>query len=138
MALISLQNAVITVGGTDISDHVSSVELSIEADELDSTVFGTSGFKGTLSGLKSGSLKLGIKGDYAASNIDSLLWTWFTSGANQAFTVKATNAAVGTSNPLYSGQVCVNSISPVAGAVGDLVEFDLTWPTSGVITRATA
>lgn len=136
MALISLQNAYILIGASDISDHCSSVELEIEGEDLDSTVFSTSGWSSRLGGLKSGTLNLTIKGDYAASNIDSILWGFFNTV--QTFTIRPVNSAASTSNPSYTGSVLVNSLTPVSGEVGDLVEFDVSWPTSGAVSRATA
>jgi hypothetical protein len=123
-------------GASDLSDHMSAVELDVEAEELDSTTFGSTGYKSMLGGLKSGSLKCTFKGDYAASNIDSILWPLL--GTVVAFDVKAVNAARSTSNPSYTGSVLISNVNPIAGGVGDLVEFDLTWPTTGTITRATA
>lgn len=133
MALLSLQNAMILLGGTDISDHTSSVELEIEGEDLDATTFSTSGWKSTLGGLKSGTLNITVKGDYAASNIDSVLWGYFNTV--QTFEVRPTNGARSATNPAYTGSVLVNSLTPVTGEVGDLVEFDLSWPTSGVVQR---
>lgn len=136
MALISLQNASVVVGGNDLSDHCSGVEFSVDVDELDSTVMGNNGFKSTLGGLKEGSLKISLKQDFAASNIDSILWPLL--GTVVTFVIKPVAAAVSTSNPSYSGSVLVGSYAPINGSVGDLVEFDLDWKTSGVVTRATA
>lgn len=136
MALLSIQSAMILIGATDISDHCSSVELEIEGEDLDSTTFSTSGWSSRLGGLKTGTLNLGIKGDYAAANIDSILWGFFNTV--QTFEIRAVNTARSTSNPAYTGSVLVNSLTPVTGEVGDLVEFDLSWPTSGTISRLTA
>lgn len=137
MAVLALTNAYVYLNGaSDISDHCAGVELNVEADELDSTTFGSTGYKSAIGGLKSGSLKIKVKGDYAASNIDAILWPLL--GTVVAFEIKAVNAAASTSNPKYTGSVLINSLSPISGSVGELVEFDLTWPTTGTITRATA
>lgn len=137
MAVVSLTNAYIYLNGaSDISDHCSSVEFNVDVDELDSTTFGTSGYKSSVGGLKEGSLKIKVKGDYAAANIDSILWPLL--GTVVAFQIQPVAGAVSTSNPKYTGSVLVSKLTPISGGVGDLVEFDLTWKTSGTITRATA
>lgn len=136
MALLSLQNAYILIGASDISDHCSSVELEVEGEDLDSTTFSTSGWSSRLGGLKTGTLNLTIKGDYAAANIDSILWGFFNTV--QTFEIKPVNATRTTSNPSYTGSVLINGLTPITGEVGDLVEFDVSWPTSGVVTRLTA
>lgn len=136
MALLSFTNGNVLINASDLSDHCSGVELNVEAEELDSTTFSSTGYKSALGGLKSGSLKLTIKGDYAASNIDSILWPLL--GTVVTFEVRPVNAARSTANPAYTGSVLISNLSPVTGGVGDLVQFDLTWPTSGTITRATS
>lgn len=136
MALISLQNAYILIGASDLSDHCSSVELELEGEDLDATTFSSAGWSATLGGLKSGTLNLTIKGDFAAANIDSILWGIFNTVV--AFEIKAVNAARSTSNPSYTGFVLVNALTPITGEVGDLVEFDLSWPTSSTVNRLTA
>jgi hypothetical protein len=51
----------------------------------------------------------------------------------------APNGTVGSStNPIYTVPVLVNSFSPVAGAVGDLSTFSVSFPTSGSVSFATA
>ena len=136
MALIALSDAYILIGASNISDHCSSVEFELEAEDLDSTTFSTAGYSSRLGGLKSGTLNLTIKGDYAAANIDSILWGFF--GTVQTFEVRPTSGARSATNPAYTGSVLVNGITPITGEVGDLVEFDVSWPTSGTVTRAIA
>lgn len=137
MAVLAFTNGYLLLNGTsDLSDHCSSIELSIEAEELDSTTFGSTGYKSAIGGLKSGSLKVTLKGDFAASNVDSILFPLL--GTVVAFDVKAVNAARSTSNPSYTGNVLISQLNPISGGVGDLMEFDLTWPTTGAISRATA
>lgn len=136
MALLSLQNAYILIGASDLSDHCSQVELEIEGDDLDATTFSTAGWSSKLGGLKSGTLNLTIKGDFAASNVDSILWGFFNTV--QTFEIRPVNGARSTTNPAYTGNVLVNSLTPITGEVGDLVEFDLSWPTSGTVLRQTS
>lgn len=136
MPLLAITDGYVLIGGNNISDHVSSMEFEVEADDLDATVFGTAGYRSTLGGLKSGTLNLTIKGDYAASQVDALLWPMF--GTVQTFEVRPTSAARSTTNPAYTGSVLINGLTPITGSVGDLVEFDVSWPTTGTVTRATS
>lgn len=137
MGLVVLTNAYIYLNGaSDISDHCSKVAFECEGEELDSTTFSSTGWKSVLGGLKSGNLGLDLKGDYAASNLDSILWPLFNTVVT--FVIKPVNAAVSTSNPTYSGSVLISKLTPVTGGVGELVEFGLQWPTSGAVTRATS
>ena len=60
-------------------------------------------------------------------------------GTQVAFEIRpASTAAVGSSNPKYSGTLLVTEYAPVDSAVGDLATFSTTWPTVGTVSRGTA
>jgi hypothetical protein len=136
MAKIVLKTSYVSLASNDLSSYCSKIELKVDVDEKEVTTFGSSGWKEVLGGIQSGELALTFKQDVAASALDSILWPLL--GTVVAFEVRATSAAVGTSNPKYTGSVLIKSHSPVAGGVGDVAEMSLSFPTSGTITRATS
>lgn len=119
----------------DVSGACSKVEVAVEVEDKDATVFTSGGWKESLGGLKSGTLSLTLKNDYALSGLDEDMWALL--GQVVAFEVRASNAVASTSNPKYTGSVLVKSWSPVRGSVGDLAEVELQLPTSGPVVRAT-
>jgi len=138
MAKMVLLASYVAIGGNDLSDFCSKIELTAEIDEQDVTTFGDSGWKAVLGGLASGSLALTFKQDVAASQIDSIMWPLFLTRTPQTFEVRADSGSVGADNPSYSGNVLVKEWKPLAGSVGDVAEVEVTFPTSGAITRATS
>jgi hypothetical protein len=58
MALISLQNAIILAGPTNLTGFTNMVDLTSEAEEKDVTTFGSAGFKSVLNGLRQTSVKV--------------------------------------------------------------------------------
>lgn len=136
MSFLVLQNAYILLAANDISDHCSKIGFEVEAAELDSTTFGSSGWESLELGLKKGSISLAIKHDFVAGNIDSIMWPLV--GTKVAIVIKAVNAAVSTSNPSFTGTVAISKWSPINGDVGALGETEVQWRTSGAVTRATA
>jgi len=138
MAKMVLLASYVAIGGNDLSDFCSQIELTAEIDEQDVTTFGDSGWKAVLGGLASGSLALTFKQDVAASQIDSIMWPLFLTRTPQTFEVRADSGSVGADNPSYSGNVLVREWKPLAGSVGDVAEVEVTFPTSGAITRATS
>lgn len=58
MAVLALTNAKILVGQADLSGFSNNIEISAESEELDSTTFGSSGFKSVVGGLKKVDTKL--------------------------------------------------------------------------------
>lgn len=136
MAVLAFTNGFVTVNSSDLAAYCAGVELEVEAEELDSTAFTSTGWKSAIGGLKSASLKLKFRADYAASALDSILWPLL--GTVVTFDVRPVNSAASTSNPKYTGSVLISNLSPITGDVGDLVTVDVTWPTSGAVSRATA
>lgn len=136
MPKMVLKAAYVALNGVDESGNCSKIELTAEVEDKDVTTYGSQGWKEVLGGLAEGGLAVQFKNDVAASQIDGRLWALF--GQVTTFEVRASNAAVGASNPKYTGSVLVKELKPIAGSVGDVNEFDVTWPTSGAVTRATA
>ncbi|GGS87659.1 hypothetical protein GCM10010156_52720 [Planobispora rosea] len=128
----------LTIAGNDLSDRCAKIELTAEVEEKDVTTYASAGWKEVLGGLASGTLSVRFKQDYAASEVDATMWALFLTRSPQTFSVRADQAAVGASNPSYSGQALIKQWKPLAGSVGDVAEVDVSWPTSGAITRATS
>lgn len=136
MAKVVLTAQYVSINAVDESAFISKAELELESDAQDTTTFGDAGWKTFLAGLKSAQLSISYKNDVAASQFDSRMFALF--GTNVAFEVRVSNAAVGTSNPKFTGTVVVSQYKPIGGGVGDVNAADVTWPTSGAVTRATA
>jgi hypothetical protein len=136
MAVLAFTNGSVVLSGVDLSDHAKKIELSVEAEELDSTAFSPGGYKSAIGGLKGGSLSLTFNQDFAASSVDATLWPLL--GTVVTFAVKAVNAATSATNPVYSGSVLISKYNPLANGVGELAGVEVQFPTTGTITRATA
>jgi hypothetical protein len=126
----------VSLGTADISNALSGASLEITVEEVDKTSLGSAGWREVAAGLKSGSVTLNFQQDYAAGAIDSLLYPLI--GTEATVTIRSSSATVSASNPAYSAVVLISQYTPIAGAVGDLATFDVTFPTIGAITRATA
>lgn len=135
MPLMVLTTSVLTVNANSLAQWASKMEVTAEVEEKDVTVFTSLGWKEVLGGIKSGNVAATLKNDLAAAALDAIMWPLF--GTVVPWTAKASSAAVGTSNPLYSGSLLVKNWTPVTGSPGDVNEASYTWPTSGAIIRAT-
>lgn len=136
MAVLSFTDGYVSINGTNLSAYCKGITLDVEVEDLDSTAMGTSGYKSRIGGLKDGSLSLSFNQDFAASALDSVVWPLF--GTVVTFEVRPTSSAVGTSNPKYTGSVLIKEWNPFGNSVGELAEVEVSWPTSGTVSRATA
>ena len=123
-----------TINGVDYSSSLAQVELSIESDDVETTAFG-SDWRTRIGGLKQASLTLSFHSDFASGAIDSVLWPLLSTIATVV--IKPSSGTVSASNPTYTGTFLVNN-HMFSASVGDLSTFDVTWPASGTVTRATA
>jgi hypothetical protein len=65
MAKLVLTNANITIGGTDVSANVASVQIETSVDEVETTAFGDTG-KTRVGGLLDTTISLSMHNDYSA------------------------------------------------------------------------
>lgn len=136
MALMVLTAAYVSITGPGtIHDHCSKAELTIDVEEKDITTFASLGWKEVTGGLKSGQLALSLKQDIAAGGLDEDFWTIL--GTVATFDVRLTQGVVSTANPRYTGSVLVKEWKPLNGSVGDVAELDVSFPTSGAVSRLT-
>lgn len=136
MAKMILLAAFVDLNGTDMSEWANKIELKTEVEEKDVTTYASEGWKELLGGLKSGELSLEFKQDVATGALDSIMWPLL--GLVVPFSVRIDQAAVGPSNPSYSGSVLIKGWNPMEGGVGDDATVKAGFPTSGKVLRAVA
>ena len=137
MARIVLTDVGVVLGGVDLSDHIASVEISQNFDEVETTAFGDGG-RTRVAGLEDSSLSLSFHQDFAAADVEATIGPLV--GGTAAFVVAPFGTAVAASGtaPRYSGTVLITEWTPINGAVGDLSTADVTWPVVGQIAKGTA
>jgi hypothetical protein len=126
MAKFVLKNAVITVDGDDISDHVSSVTIETSRDEVDVTAFGASN-REMLAGLGDATITLEVFQDFESNEIDQNMFQHSIEDSPFEVTVRPTSNAISATNPEYSMQALLFNYSPISGAVGEASTTTLTF-----------
>jgi hypothetical protein len=136
MARIVLTNVGVLINNVDLSDHVASVEIAQNFDEVETTAFGDGG-RTRVAGLEDSSITLSFHQDFASGDVDATIAPLV--GGTATFNIGPFGTAVAAAGtaPRYSGTVLVTEWTPLNGAVGDLSTADVTWPVSGKIARGT-
>jgi hypothetical protein len=132
---VFLNNGVsVTVNSVDLSDHVQSITINRNFEELDVTAMGDTGRK-AVKGLEASSITIDFLNDTATGEtLATLQAAW---GTSVPVVVKQTSAAVSATNPSYTMTCLVNGTTDVNGAVGDLGMQSVTWNVNGSIAIAT-
>jgi predicted secreted protein len=125
----------VLINGSNFSTSLNSVELTLSADDLETTAFGGE-WRTRIAGLKSGSITLNFMQDFGSASVDATLYPIF--GSNATVVIKPTSATVSSTNPAYTAVALVTAYSPYSSSVGDIATLSVTWPTTGTVSRATA
>ncbi len=137
MAKFVVTEPVIVFAGSTVTQSCASVTINIEADDVETTSFGSNGWRTRVGGLKSGTVDFEFHQDMASGAIDELVYT--NLGGTAAVKVRpGGTAAIGSSNPEYQFDVLVQQANPIDSAVGDLATISLSFPITGEVTRATS
>ena len=135
MAKFAATDFTVTINGTALSTSLTSVDLTLNVDDKDVSTFGV-GWRQHVAGLKQGSLKLNFLQDFAASSVESVLYPLLSSIATVVIT--PTSGTVSATNPSYTVPCLVTQVSPLSASLGDVPTQQVTWPTSGTVTKATS
>jgi hypothetical protein len=129
---VFLNNKVgVKVNSVDLSDHVQSITLNRNFEELAVTAMGDSGVK-QVKGLETSNVTIDFLNDTASANVLATLQAaWGTNVTVVLLQEKGT--AVSATNPLYTMTCLVNNTTDINGAVGDLSMQSVTWNVSGTV-----
>lgn len=133
MAITVITNPKITVGGVDLSNHITQVTIEETYADVDTTAFGSTS-KTRTAGLGDHKVTFSFQQDFAASSVDATISALV--GATAAVNVLPVNAATSSVNPSRAFTVLVNDWKSLDGKIGDLLMSNVTWPISGAVTKS--
>ena len=135
MSVVVLTNAQVTVNGVDLSNHVDSVEVQTNVDDVDITAMGASAHQHA-PGLRNDKITVNFLQDFAASSVDATLFPLL---GNTGFTVKVVpvNTTVSTTNPSYTATCVLFTYNPLSGKVGERSDTSVEFQATGLIVKAT-
>ena len=140
MGELVLKDAYVRIGATgssgsltNMTDHVRSVTLTWRSEIQDKTAM-TDDARSRINGLKDAECSLEMNQDYGSTNYDKTFWNMV--GSTDAWiVVRPTTAVQAGTNPSYKGHFLLPEYTPVAGSVGDLATFSVSFQGNGVVTR---
>jgi len=136
MAIFLQNNVGVKINSVDLSDHVTSVTLTQNFDELEVTALGDSSHK-FVKGLEASTLTLNFLNDFAAASVQATLQAAYgTTVTAVLLPVKGT--AVSATNPLYTVSIIVNNLTPLNGAVGDISNSSQSFTCNSTVVQTTS
>lgn len=129
----------VTYNGVDLSDHVESIEVSFEVEDVDLSAMGsTSRVHGP--GLRNDRITLNLFQDFAPGKVHQTVNPYVGSSTGAVMVIKPTTAAVSTVNPSFTATCSPFGYSPLAGSVGEASQTSINFlcNSGGAIVVATA
>ncbi len=134
MPTVVLTNALITVGGQDMSSLANTVTLNYEIDSVEATGFSQN--HNFVGGLQNNSVEVTLMQDFAATKTEPVIYPLV--GTQTTVTIKAVNTTTSTTNPLYTlSSTYLGAHTPVSAGVGELATTSLTF-NGGTLVKTTA
>lgn len=132
MAKFVLRDALVTVNGVDLSDHVSGVTITTSRPEVDVTSMGDD-FMAFIGGIPDATVEVAYFQDFAAAKVDATHWPLVNSDTLFPVVVRPVNAAGSATNPTFvMGQsLLLGDYQPVQGDVGSAATTTVTYRNAG-------
>lgn len=139
MAKTVLTDVDVVLNSVNFSDHVDSVSMPMEWDEVESSAFGDD-FKTYERGLPDVTITLNFHQDFAAGEVDATLHPLAVAGTTFPVVIKPTSAAVSATNPTFTMTGRLFNYSPLEGSLGDLSTTEVEIRNAGTtgLVRATS
>ena len=134
MAIV-VTNAQVSIGGVDLSSHITKVTLSTSVNELETTTFGNTA-KRRVAGLKDSTVAIDFNQDFASATVEQTLYPLV--GSTTQIVVKPNGTTASATNPSYTFNALITEWMPLDAQVGELATASVTFPVDGLITKATA
>jgi hypothetical protein len=135
MSGIFLNNKVgVKINNVDLSDHISSVTLTRNFDELEVSAMGDLSHRFT-KGLEASTVTIDFFNDEATGSVLPTLQAAWGTTVTLAM-VQDKTAAVSATNPLYTMSILVNKTTDINGKVSELSTQSVTFTVNSVTTIA--
>jgi len=136
MAIFLQNNVGVKINSVDLSDHITSVQLTQNFDELEVTALGDTAHK-FAKGLEASTLTLDFLNDFAAANVQATLQAAYGTTVT-AVLIPVKGTAVSATNPLYTVSIIVNNLTPLNGAVGDISTSSMSFTCNSTVVQTTS
>ena len=140
MAIIVLTDVSVQIGpssGTvvDLSNHVSSVQLSTVHDLFETTVLGDVS-KRQLAGLANNSVSFDFLQDFDNNSVEDTIAP-LVGGIAYCKIKPKSSSVTSAQNPRYEFEITISEWTSLNGGVGELSTARVTWPIYGDINKYT-
>jgi len=134
MAIFMGNKVAVIVGTTTITDHVSTVSLAREIDQVEITAMNDT-LANVIGGVERSTVNLELYNDFASGSVNSL----FEDALGTKLNIKLipVSGTVSATNPSYTMSCLVSSWTPINGAVDAVQSVSVSLPVTA-LTKSTS
>jgi hypothetical protein len=134
MAIFMGNKVAVIVGTTTITDHVSTVSLAREIDQVDISAMNDN-IQNMIGGIERPTLNLELYNDFASASVNAL----FEDALGTKLNIKLIPVAgtVSATNPSYTMSCLVSSWTPINGAIDSVASVSVSLPVTA-LTKSTS
>ena len=134
MAIFMGNKVAVIVGTTTITDHVSTVSLAREIDQVEITAMNDN-IQNMIGGIERPTLNLELYNDFASASVNAL----FEDALGTKLNIKLipVSGTVTATNPSYTMSCLISSWTPVNGAVDAVASVSVSIPVTA-LTKSTS
>lgn len=134
MAHFVFTNAYLTVNAVTLSDHVESLEWTLNQDIPEDTSMGATARTYLGGGLKDSDVTVTFRNDFAASEVWATISAIYTAGTAVAIAARPVNTTISATNPELQANAILNNFNPLAGTTGDTANMQVGFKCTGPVT----
>ncbi len=136
---VGANSSLFSYNGVDLTDHVRSIDIAQQYDQVDDTAFGATN-RAFLVGLSDATVTVEFYQDFASSKVDATLNAFLGSSTGATLIFQSSGTTVSTTNPKWTMTAGIFEYHPVAGAIGEVSTTTVPFkPISGTtLVRATS
>ncbi len=134
MAIFMGNKVAVIVGTTTITDHVSTVSLAREIDQVDISAMNDN-IQNMIGGIERPTLNLELYNDFASASVNAL----FEDALGTKLNIKLipVSGTVTATNPSYTMSCLISSWTPVNGAIDSVASVSVSLPVTA-LTKSTS
>ncbi len=122
MAKYLLTDGFVSINGVDLSDHAHTLDTPQEKDRIDVSGFNSTGASEFLPGVKTESVSVGFRQNFASAKVHATLQPLFQNNSTFAFEIRPTSTAVSATNPRFWGTASLFTYNGLSGERNDVGE----------------
>jgi len=134
MAKQVIKDAGLVINSVDLSAQIQQVTLNYQANNEDVTAMGDDALV-RLSSLIDWSIDVTFFNDFSSGSVDDTLFPLVGGSAVAIKLIVDSTASVAAGNPMWTGNVIVQSYPPLGQSVGDAATTSVSLMSSGALTR---